>query len=72
MTVYLLDENVLRELHSGGNSMVRAWYASVAETDLRISAMTFFEKRRGWERKRKADPDVALARLAELDALEAA
>jgi predicted nucleic acid-binding protein len=49
VTVYLLDENVLRELHSKGNAEVRAWYASIAEDDLRISVMTFFEKRRGWE-----------------------
>ena len=34
--------------------------------------MTFFEKRRGWERKRKSDPDLAAAKLAELNALEAA
>jgi predicted nucleic acid-binding protein len=34
--------------------------------------MTFFEKRRGWERRRKSDPDLAAARLAELNALEAA
>lgn len=72
MTVYLLDENVLRELHSGGNRQVHAWYASVAEADLRISAMIFFEKRRGWERRRRHDPSFAEARLAELDALVAA
>ncbi len=70
--VYLLDENVLRELHSKGNREVRAWYASVAEADLRISVMTFFEKRRGWERRKQAAPDLAAARLAELAALEAA
>lgn len=51
---------------------MRAWYVSVAEMDLRISAMTFFEKRRGWERQRKSNPALAAARLAELDALEAA
>jgi predicted nucleic acid-binding protein len=72
VTVYLIDENVLRELHSKGNCEVRAWYASVAQADLRISAMTFFEKRRGWERRRKSDPDLAATRLAELNALEAA
>lgn len=72
MTVYLLDENVLRELHPSGNANVRAWYAGVDSGDLRISAMTFFEKRRGWERRKKSDPDLAAAKLAELDALEAA
>jgi predicted nucleic acid-binding protein len=72
VTVYLLDENVLRELHPKGDPRVRNWFASVDDADLRISAMTFFEKRRGWERRRKTDPDVAAARLAEIDALEAA
>lgn len=72
MTIYLLDENVLRELHPKGNRHVRAWYASVAEADLRISVMTFFEKRRGWQRRMKSDASLAAARLAELDAFEAA
>ena len=72
MTIYLLDENVLRELHAKGNPEVRAWYASIAEAELRISVMTFFEKRRGWERRKKTTPDLAAAMLAELDALEAA
>jgi predicted nucleic acid-binding protein len=68
--VYLLDENVLRELHSSGNRAVRAWFASIAEADLRISVMTLFEKRRGWERRRARDPKLAASRLAELDAFE--
>ena len=71
MTIYLIDENVLRELHPNGNPKVLAWYATVAERDIRISVMTFFEKRRGWERRKKDDPALATARLAELDALEA-
>lgn len=71
MTVYLLDENVLRELHARGDANVRTWYDGVADEDLRISVMTLFEKRRGWERRRRSDPDLAAARLAELAALEA-
>ncbi len=43
MTAYLLDENVLRELSPAGNANVRAWFASVAPTDLHISALTMFE-----------------------------
>jgi predicted nucleic acid-binding protein len=72
VTLYLLDENVLRELRPGGNAHVIAWCASVEDRDLRISVMTLFEKRRGWERRRKANPALAAARLAELGALEAA
>ena len=72
MTIYLLDENVLRELRPGGNPHVRAWYKTVSTDSLRISAMTFFEKRRGAERLRKTDPDRAAALLAGIHALEAA
>ena len=71
MTVYLLDENVLREFTPTGNHHVRAWRATVDDADLRISVMTFFEKRRGWERRRRSDPDRAAKGLAALDALEA-
>lgn len=72
MTVYLLDENVLRELHPKGDPRVRAWYATVSADDLRISAMTFFEKRRGAERLRKTELDRSASILAGIDALEAA
>jgi predicted nucleic acid-binding protein len=47
VTVYLLDENVLKELSPTGNANVRAWFASVAPADIHISVMTMFEKRRG-------------------------
>lgn len=72
MTVYLLDENVLRELHPKGDARVRAWFATVDDSDLRISAMTFFEKRRGWERRRRKEPELAAQMLAAIDTLEAA
>lgn len=62
--IYLLDENVLRELRPGGNATVRAWYATVPTDALRIGAMTFFEKRRGAERMRRTDPDRAAKLLA--------
>ena len=76
MTLYLLDENVLREMHPRGDAAVRAWLASVDDSQLRLSAMTFFEKRRGWERRRRKlaeqGRDVAEAevRLVELAAFE--
>lgn len=72
MTRYLLDENVLRALHPKGDARVQAWYATVSTDDLYISAMTFFEKRRGAERLRKSDPDRAAVLLAGIDALESA
>lgn len=72
MTIWLLDENVPRELRPGGNARVHAWYATVSTDLLRISAMTLFEKRRGAERLRKTDPDRATGLLGGIDALEAA
>lgn len=70
MTAYLLDENVFRECHAGGHRNVVAWFAGVEEDDLRLSVMTLFEKRRGWERQRRKRPMVADAKLAELSVLE--
>jgi predicted nucleic acid-binding protein len=72
VTIYLLDENVLRELHPKGHARVLAWYATVSTDDLRISAMTFFEKRRGAERLGRTDPDRAATILEGIKALEAA
>ena len=46
MTLYLLDENVLRELKHGGHENVHRWIATVDDTDLRLSVATLFEKRR--------------------------
>lgn len=57
MTSYLLDENVLRELQPRGNVNVLRWLATVDDTDLRLSAATLFEKRRGAEALRRRDPD---------------
>ena len=68
MTLYLLDENVLRELRLGGNANVQAWRKTVNQAQLRLSAMTYFEKRRGWELRRRKDPVLAMAKLAELNA----
>jgi toxin FitB len=72
VTGYLLDENVLRELSPTGNANVRAWVAGIGQADLYISVMTLFEKRRGWERRKKKDPVLATEKLAEIDALEVA
>lgn len=72
MTLYLLDENVLREPHPHGDPQVRTWFATVDDADVRISAMTFFEKRRGWERRRKTEPALAARMLAGIDLIEAA
>lgn len=74
MTLYLVDENVLKEFRPKGNAKVRAWLATVDDSDLRLSAMTLFEKRRGWEARLK-DPKTAEAArqgLAQIEAVEKA
>lgn len=70
MTLYLLDENVLKEMRPGGNAEVAEWLKTVPDSDLRISAVTFFEKRKGWENHRKKDPVRAQQGLDAIDALE--
>lgn len=72
MTLYLIEENVLREMRPGGDANVLAWLNTVADADLRLSAMTLLEKRRGWERLKKTEPKRAVAALAKLDELETA
>lgn len=74
MTAYLLDENVLQQMGPGGNPSVRAWLATVDDSDLRISAFTIFEKRRGrvMERNRLADKGNSTAEVeAKIAALDA-
>lgn len=39
---------------------------------MRISALTFFEKRRGWERRRRKEPELAEQMLGLIDAIEEA
>lgn len=70
MTLYLLDENVLRELKHGGNKNVHQWIATVDDTDLRLSVATLFEKRRGAEALMKRDPERARRILDGIEMLE--
>lgn len=74
MTLYLLDENVLAEMRPGGNATVAAWLKTVSDDQLRLSAMTFFEKRRGWERqlRKGVNVDAVNAKIGWVDQLEAA
>lgn len=70
MTLYLIDENVLREAGSQGNANVRRWLATIDDSDLRLSAATLFEKRRGAEALKRRDPARSATLLAAIDALE--
>ncbi|MFK4484998.1 type II toxin-antitoxin system VapC family toxin [Bradyrhizobium sp. USDA 336] len=72
MTAYLIDENVLREFGARGNANVRKWLATVDDSDLRLSAATLFEKRRGAEMLKRRDPDRAANLLKTIGAIEKA
>jgi len=72
VTIYLLDENVVRELHPHGNANVRKWIATIDDNDLRLSAATLFEKRRGAEALKRRDPARAKILLDAIALLEKA
>ena len=71
MTLYLVDVNVFQRFHPDGNANIAKWKATIKDDDIRISALTIFEMRRGFAAK-AATSDVARKRLAILDALEKA
>lgn len=77
MSLYLLDVNVLQEIRPGGNANVLAWVATVPDDQLRVSMITFFEMRRGWQSERSkrltkrldvADIDAKLVQIGDLEA----
>ena len=75
MTLYLVDANVLQEMHPQGHANVRAWHAGVDDHQLRISVITIHESRVGLERERlrreakSKNTDEITAKFAVLDAL---
>jgi predicted nucleic acid-binding protein len=69
---WLVDTNVVSEIHKGSrcHPLVAAWWASVEESALHLSALTLGEIRKGIETVRPRDPTKAqiLARwLAEVE-----
>lgn len=60
---YLVDTNVISELRKGErcDARVAKWFASVAEDDVFLSALTIGEIRRGIERVRRRDPAASMA-----------
>ena len=80
MTLYLIDLNVLQEMGPKGNAHVRAWLKTIDDDALRLSAITFYEKREGLERERKrriakaqatTEIQKSLAQIAALERLYA-
>ncbi|HEX8514054.1 MAG TPA: PIN domain-containing protein [Allosphingosinicella sp.] len=73
MIRYLLDGNVIQEMHPGGHPKVHAWLATVNDHQLHYSVVTFHESRLGLERERlrRKDKDASdvEAKLIALDAL---
>ena len=61
MKGYLLDTNVISELHKGkrANPNVLAWFQSVADDELFLSVLVLGEIRMGIERIRRSDPGQA-------------
>lgn len=53
---YLLDTNVLREMHVGGHKNVRAWLMSVGDAQLCISVLTIKENQEGIAREHARKP----------------
>ncbi len=60
---YLIDTNVISEIRKGArcDQHVAAWYASIADEDIFLSALVLGEIRKGVERARPRDPDKAVA-----------
>ena len=60
---YLIDTSIISELRKGDrcDPKVSAWYDSVAEEDLFLSALVLGEIRKGVELARPRDPDKAQA-----------
>jgi toxin FitB len=57
-------------LRPNGDTNVRRWIKTVDDTNLRPSAATLFEKRRGAETLARRDPERAAALLTAIDSLE--
>lgn len=71
---FLIDTNVISEIRKGArcDPKVAAWYATVEDNDLFLSALVLGEIRRGIELARPRDPAKADALQAWLESVVAA
>ena len=71
---FLIDTNVISEIRKGArcDPKVAAWYATVEDSDLFLSALVLGEIRRGIELARPRDPAKASALQAWLESVVAA
>ncbi len=60
---FLIDTNIISEIRKGSrcDPAVAAWWAGVAEDDLRVSVLVLGEIRKGVELARQRDPQKARA-----------
>ncbi len=60
---FLIDTNIVSEIRKGNrcDPAVAAWWAGVAEDDLRVSVLVLGEIRKGVELARRRDPQKARA-----------
>ena len=60
---FLIDTNIVSEIRKGSrcDPAVAAWWAGVAEDDLRVSVLVLGEIRKGVELARQQDPQKARA-----------
>ena len=60
---FLIDTNIVSEIRKGNrcDPAVAAWWAGVAEDDLRVSVLVLGEIRKGVELARQRDPQKARA-----------
>ena len=68
---FLIDTNIVSEIRKGSrcDPAVAAWWAGVAEDDLRVSVLVLGEIRKGVELARQRDPQKARALEAWLNDL---
>ncbi len=68
---FLIDTNIISEIRKGSrcDPAVAAWWAGVAEDDLRVSVLVLGEIRKGVELARQRDPQKARALETWLDDL---
>jgi predicted nucleic acid-binding protein len=58
---YLIDTNIISEVRKGCNPRVAAWYGSIDDESIYLSALVLGEIRKGIERARPKEPAKALA-----------
>lgn len=60
---FLIDANIISEIRKGSrcDPAVAAWWAGIAEDDLRVSVLVLGEIRKGVELARQRDPQKARA-----------